>query len=121
MPQRITNISVVVYRDGKRQHLLPNTKFDFTAEEVKNIESAHEGALRKADNDADRILDLTKADAPKPQAPKSEETDDDGKKEKAPEGEKTLTPAQKKKQAEAEAKAKLADEQKSSDADEGDL
>lgn len=118
MPQRITNISVVVYRDGKRQHLLPNTKFDFTAEEVKNIESAHEGALRKADSDADRVLDLTKADAPKPQAPKSDETDN---KEKAPEGDKPLTPAQKKKQAEAEAKAKLADEQKSSDADEGDL
>ncbi len=117
MPQRITNISVVVYRDGKRQHLLPNTKFDFTADEVKNIESAHEGALRKADSDADRILDLTKADAPKPQAPAPEGDN----KEKAPEGEKPLTAAQKKKQAEAEAKAKLADEQKSTDSDEGDL
>lgn len=117
MPQRITNISVVVYRDGKRQHLLPNTKFDFTADEVKNIESAHEGALRKADSDADRVLDLTKADAPKPQAPKS----DDDNKEKAPEGEKPLTAAQKKAQDKAADKAKLADEQKSTDADEGDL
>lgn len=117
MPQRITNISVVVFRDGKRQHLLPNTKFDFTADEVKNIESAHAGALRKADSDADRILDLTKSDAPKPQAPE----DDNKNVEKAPDGDKPLTAAQKKKQAEAEAKAKLADEQKSTDSDEGDL
>lgn len=115
MPQRITNISVVVFRDGKRQLLQPNTKFDFTADEVKNIEGAHKGALRKADSDQDRILDLTQAESPKPKAP------EDDNKEKAPEGEKPLTAAQKKKQAEAEAKAKLADEQKSSDADEGDL
>ncbi|WP_324271068.1 hypothetical protein SOP91_00355 (plasmid) [Enterobacter hormaechei] len=117
MPQRITNISVVVFRDGKRQLLQPNTKFDFTADEVKNIEAAHNGALRKADSDADRILDLTKADAPKPKAPEDDKKDV----ETAPAGDKPLTAAQKKKQAEAEAKAKLADEQKSTDSDEGDL
>lgn len=117
MPQRITNISVVVYRNGKRQHLLPNTKFDFTAQEVENIENAHKGALRKPNSDSDRILDLTEANEQKPKAPE----DDNKNVEKAPEGEKPLTAAEKKKQAAAQEKAKLAEEQKSTDADEGDL
>jgi hypothetical protein len=117
MPQRITNISVVVFRNGKRQLLQPNTKFDFTAEEVENIEGAHKGALRKANSDSDRILDLTQSDQPKPKAPEDDKKDV----EKAPEGDKPLTAAENKKQAAAQEKAKLADEQKSTDADEGDL
>lgn len=113
MPQRITTVSVTVYRDGKRQFLKPNTKFDFTEKEIKDIAAAHKGALRKPNSDADDVLDLTQS-----QVPKAEEKPEVEVADTTP---KPLTAAEKKKQAAAEAKAKLAEEKNSSDADEGDL
>ncbi|ENL9127536.1 hypothetical protein AB6J89_004743 [Salmonella enterica] len=126
MPQRITNISVTVYRDGKVQRLQPNTKFDFTADEVDQINRAHNGALRKVNSEADDILDLTKADVSKQKesagANGGDHTNDSNpKKETADTTNKTLTAAQKKAQDAKAEKAKLADEQKSSDGEEGDL
>lgn len=126
MPQRITNISVTVYRDGKVQRLQPNTKFDFTADEVDQINRAHNGALRKVNSEADDILDLTKADVSKQKASAGANggdhtNDSNPKKETADTTDKPLTAAQKKAQDAKAEKAKLADEQKSSDGEEGDL
>lgn len=126
MPQRITNISVTVYRNGKVQRLQPNTKFDFTAEEVEQITGAHKDALRKVNSEADDVLDLTKADVSKRQvsagANGGDHTNDSNpKKETADTTDKPLTAAQKKAQDAKAEKAKLADEQKSSDGEEGDL
>lgn len=117
MPQRITNISVTVFRDGKRQMLKPNTKFDFSAEEIEQITRAHKTALRKVNSDADDLIDLTKADVAKPKPP----TDDENKKEQAPDTtDKPMTAAQKKAQEKAEAAQKLKEE-KEAGSDEGDL
>lgn len=112
MPQRITNISVTVYRDGKRKALLPNTKFNFTDEEIKDIEGAHRGSLRKPNSEMDDVLDLTTMDGNTTAEPKKEEADVVDTKSKA------LTPAEKKAQKKAQENAKTADENASAE-DEG--
>ena len=123
MPQRITNVSVTVFRDGKRQVLKPNTKFDFTKEEMDDITHIHKGALRKVDSDPDDLIDLTKADVAKPKSTGANGGDhtNDSKAETANTGDKPLTAAQKKAQDAKAEKAKLADEQKAGDGEEGDL
>lgn len=123
MPQRITNVSVTVFRDGKRQVLKPNTKFDFTKEEMDDITRIHKGALRKVDSDSDDLIDLTKADVAKPKSAGGNggEHTNDSKPETANTGDKPLTAAQKKAQDAKAEKAKLADEQKAGDGEEGDL
>lgn len=120
MPIRITNISVTVYRNGKRQALLPNTKFDFTKEEVEQITGAHRDALRKPEEGQDGILDLTGADVAKNAIRQGGgqmggednndiQTGDD--KEVVDPKEKPLTAAEKKKQQKAQDDKTLADEQ----------
>jgi len=115
MPQRITNISITVYRDGKRKALQPNTKFNFTDQEIKDIEGAHRGALRKPNSDQDDILDLTTMGEGETNQPKPE----DEKKEVVDTSDKPLTAAEKKAQKKAQDAAKLAEEQNAGSEDEG--
>lgn len=123
MPQRITTVSVTVFRDGKRQVLQPNTKFDFTKEEMDDITRIHKSALRKVDSDSDDLIDLTKAEVAKPKSTGANggEHTNDSKPEIADTTDKPLTAAQKKAQDAKAEKAKLADEKKSADGEEGDL
>ena len=45
MPKRIAVHTVVVQREGQRKEILPGTLFDFTVEEVKELEALK--AVRK--------------------------------------------------------------------------
>ena len=45
MPKRIAVHTVVVQREGQRKEILPGTLFDFTVEEVKELEALK--AIRK--------------------------------------------------------------------------
>lgn len=45
MPKRIAVHTVVVQREGKRKEIMPGTLFDFTVEEVKELEALK--AVRK--------------------------------------------------------------------------
>lgn len=127
MPIRITNISVTVYRNGKREALLPNTKFDFTKEEVDQITGAHRDALRKPEEGQDNILDLTAAQVPKNairqgggqmggEDNNAVDTVED--KEVVDPKDKPMTAAEKKKQQKAQDAKTLADEQNAGSEDE---
>lgn len=118
MPQRITNVSVVVYRNGKRQRLQPNTKFDFTADEVENITAAHSTALRKVNSDADDIIDLTTADVGKNQIVKKDDENTGGEETLDPKP-KALSAKEKKEQAAKEKLASAKDENAAADESEG--
>lgn len=124
MPQRITNISVVVYRNGKRQLLKPNTKFDFTAEEVSQITGSFKNALRKPNSEADSVIDLTNGEVHKNAIRSGGEGSGEGGEGDNKEIVDTTTPkgltaAQKKDQAKTSDKKKAAEENASTDGTEG--
>jgi hypothetical protein len=47
MPKRIPVKSVIIQRDGKQKRLQIGTEFDFTADELKDIEASSPNSLRK--------------------------------------------------------------------------
>lgn len=93
MPQRVTNTSVVIYREGKRLFLDPGTPYDFTEKEVEDFKRLMPGSLRKP------VVEV----AGKPLEEGEEETLDPK--------DKPLTAAQKKAQKKAEDEKRLKDEQ----------
>lgn len=62
--------SVVVVRDGKRKTIQAGGGAEFTAEEIRSVNAAAPGSLRKPINEGRSEAD-TEADAPKGKAPKA--------------------------------------------------
>lgn len=105
MPQRVTTVSTVVIRDGKRVVLEPGTPYDFTAQEAKDFESLHPGSLRKPVIEATPAVPGVTLDAVNTQTELKDEV------ESVKTETKPLTKAQKAAQDKAAAAAKLKDEQ----------
>lgn len=60
MPKRVATVSTTVVREGKRREVKANTSFDFTADEIKDLNAIHPGAIRKGVNEtADEPTDAT--------------------------------------------------------------
>lgn len=51
MPKRVTTVSTTVVREGKRVEVAAGKPYDFTADEIKDLNRIHPGALRKGVNE----------------------------------------------------------------------
>lgn len=66
MPKKVSNVSVTVIRDGKRQTIAANSEpFDFTKDEIAEINAAKAGALRDPVNESSEESDEAKLEAAK--------------------------------------------------------
>lgn len=75
MPFRIANSKIVLHRNGVRVTIKNGQKFDFTAEEIKDLEKQDSESLRKMVNEAeDAPLATVPTGAEKPKAVRGEAT-----------------------------------------------
>lgn len=58
MPKRITNIKVVVHRNGKRVAIPANTMFDFTTDELQELKDSRLDAVRTPRNEVESVAEL---------------------------------------------------------------
>ena len=52
MPKRVTTIATTVVREGKRKEVAAKTAFDFTKDEIADLNRIHPGALRMPVNES---------------------------------------------------------------------
>jgi len=79
MPMRVPTISTVVVREGKRKTVEPGKPFNFSDEEIEQINRIYPGGLRKPVNETNAAAQALADEA----APDEDEAEDEAAKAKA--------------------------------------